>query len=313
MNGEEVDETRRSQQNDKSLQNIFRGGFLNLNFNFEEEDPVKSKIIHFILPLSGRYEVFRRFLQNYEEVCLTSGEKTALLVILYRRETEDSFNRTIDLIEQLKYKYRSVSIDIIPVSGTFSRAKALNFGVSRLKDDDLMFFVDVDIVFTESALYRIRANSLLGRQIYFPVVFSQYDPKVVYKGNRKQDTFAINEISGYWRQFGFGIVSLYKQDYKSVGGFNLSIQGWGKEDVDFYEKVVKSNIKIFRAADKDLIHIYHDVECSKDLSETQWSMCMGTKTDTIAGIETLAKMIYENPEILQFAKARRENLTRTAG
>ncbi|XP_068980357.1 chondroitin sulfate synthase 1 [Bombus flavifrons] len=313
VNGEEVDETRRSQQNDKSLQNIFRGGFLNLNFNFEEEDPVKGKIIHFILPLSGRYEVFRRFLQNYEEVCLTSGEKTALLVILYRRGTEDSFNRTIDLIEQLKYKYRSVSIDIIPVSGTFSRAKALNFGVSRLKDDDLMFFVDVDIVFTESALYRIRANSLLGRQIYFPVVFSQYDPKVVYKGNRKQDTFAINEISGYWRQFGFGIVSLYKQDYKSVGGFNLSIQGWGKEDVDFYEKVVKSNIKIFRAADKDLIHIYHDVECSKDLSETQWSMCMGTKTDTIAGIETLAKMIYENPEILQFAKARRENLTRAAG
>ncbi|XP_060823700.1 chondroitin sulfate synthase 1 [Bombus pascuorum] len=313
VNGEEVDETQRSQQNDKSLQNIFRGGFLNLNFNFEEEDPVKSKIIHFILPLSGRYQVFRRFLQNYEEVCLTSGEKTALLVILYRRGTEDSFNRTTDLIDQLKYKYRSVSIDVIPVSGTFSRAKALNFGVSRLKDDDLMFFVDVDIVFTESALYRIRANSLLGRQIYFPVVFSQYDPKVVYKDNRKEDTFAINEISGYWRQFGFGIVSLYKQDYKSVGGFNLSIQGWGKEDVDFYEKVVKSNIKIFRAADKDLVHIYHDVECSKDLSETQWSMCMGTKTDTIAGIETLAKMIYGNPEILRFAKARRENLTRAAG
>ncbi|CAK9819676.1 Chondroitin sulfate synthase 1 [Anthophora quadrimaculata] len=316
VDGNEVDEERRNQRNDRSLQNIFRGGFLNLNFNFDKEDdddPVKSKIIHFIIPLSGRYDVFQRFLQNYEEICLTSGEKTSLLVVLYRHKTEDTFNRTIDLIEQLKYKYRSASIDIITVSGTFSRAKALNFGVSRLNGDDLMFFVDVDIVFNESALHRIRSNTLLGRQIYFPVVFSQYDPKIVYGYARKQDTFTINEMTGYWRQFGFGIVSLYKQDYKTVGGFDLTIQGWGKEDVDFYEKVVKSSIKIFRSADKDLIHVYHEVECSKDLTETQWSMCMGTKAETYAGIETLAQMIYDNPEILQFAKARRANLTNAAG
>ncbi|KOC66565.1 Chondroitin sulfate synthase 1 [Habropoda laboriosa] len=316
VDGREIDEERRSERNDRTLQDIFRGGFLNLNFNFEEqeeEDPVKSKIVHFILPLSGRYEVFQRFIQNYEEICLTSGERTSLLVILYRHRTEDTFNRTIDLIEQLKYKYRSASIDIIPVPGTFSRARALNHGVSRLNGNDLMFFIDVDIVFTEAALHRIRSNTLLGRQIYFPVVFSQYDPKIVYGYAKKQGTFAISEMTGYWRQFGFGIVSLFKQDYKSVGGFDLTIQGWGKEDVDFYEKVVKSNIKIFRSADKDLVHVYHEVECSKDLSETQWSMCMGTKADTYAGIETLSKMIYENPEILRFAKARRLNLTNAAG
>lgn len=313
MNGEEVDEAaRRNRYNDKSLQNIFSGGFLNLNFNSEEEDPVRGKTIHFILPLSGRYEVFQRFLHNYEEICLTSGEKTALLVILYRHKTENFFNQTIDLIEQLKYKYRSASIDILPASGTFSRARALNFGVSRLKTDDLMFFVDVDIVFTNSALYRIRANTLLGRQIYFPVVFSQYDPKIIHGNAKKIDTFVIDETTGYWRQFGFGIVSLYRQDYEAVGAFDLSIQGWGKEDVDFFEKVVKSNIKIFRAADKNLVHVYHEVECSKDLSETQLSMCMGTKADTYAGMETLAKMIYENPDILRFAKARRANLTNAA-
>ena len=314
VNGEEVDEAARmNRYNDKSLQNIFSGGFLNLNFNSEEEDPVRGKTIHFILPLSGRYEVFQRFLHNYEEICLTSGEKTALLVILYRHRTENFFNQTIDLIEQLKYKYRSASIDILPVSGTFSRARALNFGVSRLKADDLMFFVDVDIVFTNSALYRIRANTLLSRQIYFPVVFSQYDPKIIHGNAKKIDTFVIDETTGYWRQFGFGIVSLYRQDYEAVGAFDLSIQGWGKEDVDFFEKVVKSNIKIFRAADKNLVHVYHEVECSKDLSETQLSMCMGTKADTYAGMETLAKMIYENTDILRFAKARRANLTNAAG
>ncbi|XP_076241856.1 chondroitin sulfate synthase isoform X1 [Calliopsis andreniformis] len=313
INGEELNETRRNRQNDKSLQNIFSGSFLNLNFNSEEKDPVRSKSIHFILPLSGRYEVFQRFLQNYEEICLMNDEKTTLSIILYQHKTENTFNQTIDLIEQLKYKYRSASIDILPVSGTFSRAKALDFGASTLKSNDLMFFVDVDIVFTNSALYRIRANTLLGKQIYFPVVFSQYNPKVIPEDFKRKNAFFIDETTGFWRQFGFGIVSLYKQDYEVVGGFDLSIQGWGKEDVDFFEKAIKSNIKIFRAADKNLIHVYHDVECSKDLSETQLSMCLGTKADIYAGMETLAKMIYEDPNILRFAKARRMNLTNAAG
>ncbi|XP_054010276.1 chondroitin sulfate synthase 1-like, partial [Hylaeus anthracinus] len=313
VNGVEKDGARGDQRNDKSLQNIFSGGFLNLNFNFEAEDPVTDKTIHFVLPLAGRYEVFQRFLQNYEEVCLTNGEKTRLLVVLFHHKTESSYDQTIDLIQQLKYKHRGAGIDILPIAGTFSRARALDLGVSKLNNDDLMFFVDVDIAFTESALYRIRANTLLGRQIYFPVVFSQYDPRIVHEDWRRRDTFLVDETSGYWRQFGFGIVSLYKRDYRTVGGFDLSIRGWGKEDVDFFEKVVKSNVTIFRAADRDLVHVYHEVECSKDLSDTQLAMCMGTKADTYAGMETLARIIYEDPNILRFAKARRANLTNAAG
>lgn len=45
---------------------------------------------------------------------------------------------------------------------------------------------------------------------------------------------------GYWRNFGFGIVSMYKSDLELVGGFDISIQGWGKEDVDLYIKFSES-------------------------------------------------------------------------
>ncbi|KAG7206699.1 hypothetical protein KM043_000373 [Ampulex compressa] len=316
IDGEEAEQYRRKRGiGEKSPpKNIFAGGFLNLNFNYAaEENPVEGKVIHFVLPLSGRYDVFQRFLQNYEEICLTSGEKTTLLVVLYRHRTEDSFNRTIDLVERLKYKYRNAMIDVLAATGTFSRARALDRGVSRMKDEDLLFFVDVDIVFTNSALYRIRVNTIRSKQMYFPVVFSQYDPRVVYGDSKEHDKFTINDHTGYWRQFGFGIVSLYKKDYREVGGFDLSIQGWGKEDVDFFEKVVKSDIKVFRAADKNLVHVYHDVECSKELSESQMAMCMGTKADTYAGVEKLAQIIYDNPDILRFAKARRLNSTNGVG
>ncbi|KAG5323229.1 CHSS1 synthase, partial [Acromyrmex heyeri] len=311
VNGVEVQPQQKS--DDKYIHSLLHGGFLNFNFNSQEEDPVQSKIINFILPLSGRYEIFQRFLQNYEDICLTSGEKTSLLVVLYQHKSENTFNKTIDLIEQLKYKYRSASMEVLPVSGDFSRARALDLGVSKLQTDDLMLFIDVDVVFTGSALNRIRLNTLPGRRIYFPIVFSQYDPKVVYGDVKKQDKFIINEISGHWRQYGFGIVSLYKSDYHTVGGLDLSIQGWGKEDVEFFEKAVKSNLDVFRAADRHLVHVYHEIECSRELSSLQFSMCMGSKADTYAGVETLANMIYSNPNILRFAKERRQKRTNSAG
>lgn len=308
VNGVEIES--RPKSDDKSIHGLFHDGFL--NFNSEEEDAIRSKIINFIVPLSGRYEIFQRFLQNYEDICLISGEKTSLLVVLYQHKSENSLNKTIDLIEQLKYKYRTASIEILPVSGDFSRARALDLGVSKLQADDLLLFIDVDIVFTSSALNRIRLNTLPGRRMYFPIVFSQYDPKVVYGEAGKQDKFTINEISGHWRQYGFGIVSLYKRDYRAVGGLDLSIQGWGKEDVEFFEKAVKSDLDVFRAADRHLVHVYHEVECNRELSSLQLSMCIGSKTDTYAGVDTLADMIYANPNILRFAKERRQKRTNPA-
>ncbi|XP_014474325.1 PREDICTED: chondroitin sulfate synthase 1 isoform X2 [Dinoponera quadriceps] len=308
VNGVEVEPYQRS--DDTSIHHLFHGGFLNLNFNYqEEEDLVRGKTINFILPLSGRYEIFQRFLKNYEEICLTVGEKTSLLVVLYQQKNENSYNKTIDLIERLKHTYRGVSIDVLPVSGEFSRARALDTGVSKLQPDDLTLFIDVDIVFTNSALNRIRLNTLLGRRIYFPIVFSQYSPQMVYGEAGKQDRFTINEISGHWRQYGFGIVSLYKRDYVTIGGLDLSIQGWGKEDVEFYEKAVKSGLDVFRAADRHLVHVYHEIECSRELANLQYSMCMGSKADTYAGVETLSDMIYNNPDILRFAKERRQKRT----
>jgi len=301
------------ESNGKPIHDFFHGSFLNLNFSSQDEDPVQSKTINFILPLSGRYEIFQRFLQNYEDICLTSGERTSLLVVLYQHKSEDSFNKTIDLIERLKYKYRSASMDILPVSGNFSRARALDLGASKFQADDLLLFIDVDIVFTNSALNRIRLNTLSGRRLYFPIVFSQYDPKVVYGEPTKQDLFAINEISGHWRQYGFGIVSLYKKDYRAVGGLDLSIQGWGKEDVEFFEKTVKSGLDVFRAVDRHLVHVYHEIECSRELPSLQFSMCMGSKADTYAGVKTLANMIYSHPDILRFAKERRQKRTNPAG
>lgn len=91
----------------------------------------------------------------------------------------------------------------------------------QVKDgqDDLLFFVDVDMVFSRATLERIRTNTIRGRQAYFPIVFSEFDPTTVYRDQAvgvAPNHFLINQDTGYWRQYGFGIVSVYKSDLRRV-------------------------------------------------------------------------------------------------
>lgn len=79
--------------------------------------------------------------------------------------------------------------------------------------------------------------------MYFPIVFSQYDPSFEDDNPESMglnqihsSTFDIDDSRGYWRFYGFGITSLYHSDLKRVGGMNLTIHGWGKEDVDLFDR-----------------------------------------------------------------------------
>ena len=75
------------------------------------------------------------------------------------------------------------------------------------------------------------------RMAYFPILFSQYSPgELLYiwhwflifiqehTGIRKTD-LTIKEYSGFWREYGFGMVALYNSDFKYSGGFDLRLQG----------------------------------------------------------------------------------------
>jgi chondroitin sulfate synthase len=67
-----------------------------------------------------------------------------------------------------------LKIDTLPASG-----KTLDLGMSQCSDDSLLFFIDVDILFDNDTLSRIRRNTIKNVQVYYPIVFSQYDPTLI--------------------------------------------------------------------------------------------------------------------------------------
>ncbi|CAH1379735.1 unnamed protein product [Tenebrio molitor] len=268
---------------------------------FHSDNVTKKETINFILPLSGRHEIFKRFLKMYEEVCIKQGEETRLFVILYTEKVED-FNRSSVLIENIQRKYSSSGVTVMTVNETFTRARALEHGLKLLAHDDLTLFIDVDIVFDTKSLLRIRQNTVKDKSIYFPIVYSLYNPKLLNKSYPLDDyaffnSAIVDEDNGFWRQFGFGIVSLYKSDYVTLGGLNLLISGWGSEDVTFYDEAIKSKLKIVRSVDPSLIHVYHSIDCDINLDVFQRNMCLGTQASMLGSLKQLQKL-YKKYEYL---------------
>lgn len=305
-----------------SLKEVFENGLMKIGEVFpgvlspletrRSLSKTRDKVINFILPLAGRFDAFQRFMSVYEDVCLQDDQKTTLTVVLYPSLTEKSSpSSSINLIQKLQMKYPIAKISVVPASGSFARAKALELGASKYDDklDNLLFFVDVDMVFTSRTLNRIRINTIKGKQAYFPIVFSEFDPNFSYEGaNVVRNHFIVDRDSGYWRQFGYGIVSVYKSDLKAAGGFDTGIHGWGKEDVDLFEKFVSmaANFSVFRAVDPELVHVFHIVDCDPKLDDVQLSMCKGSRADTYGSVPRLAQYIYSHKDqILKFAKYRK--------
>ena len=267
---------------------------------------VEQKVIHFILPLSGRFEVLQRFMSNFEEVCLKHESEVVLIIVLFKSETDDRTLETINYIGEFKTKYPMHTLRVLHAEGQFSRGKALAQGASLFNNDTLLFFIDVDILFNRDSLQRVQYNCIQGKQVYYPIVFSQFDPETYCDNNSscpaKSSPFFFTQDNGYWRQFGFGIVSMYKSDYRSVGGLDTRIQGWGKEDVDLFEKFLNSSVKLFRSVDPGMVHVFHAIHCDPNLESAQYQMCLGTKASSYGSSGSLSKIVQKFKDTMSYGQ-----------
>uniref|UniRef100_K7GET4 Hexosyltransferase n=1 Tax=Pelodiscus sinensis TaxID=13735 RepID=K7GET4_PELSI len=229
-----------------------------------------DKKIHILVPLTGRYDIFLRFMENFEKTCVIPRQNVKLAVILFSSDSGQDSSKHRELIKEYHNKYPKADMTLIPMTGEFSRGLGLEIASSQFD------------------------NTIQGQQVYYPIIFSQYDPKVIYGGNPPADSnFVFTKKTGFWRDYGFGITCIYKSDLLSAGGFDTSIQGWGLEDVDLFTKVITSGLKAFRSQEVGVVHVFHPVQCDPNLDPKQYKMCLGSRASTFASTMQLAELWLE--------------------
>ncbi|XP_049839821.1 chondroitin sulfate N-acetylgalactosaminyltransferase 1 [Schistocerca gregaria] len=266
-------------------------------------------LVHVLLPLAGRTAAFRAFIDKFVRIALRNDRRVQLTVVYFGEEglaeARAAMSRALSLSLAARSPSASASggtgappppphrrpqhgeepLRLLALNESFSRGRGLRVAAERAapgRRDALLFMCDVDVVFSARFLDRCRWNARPGKKVYYPIVFSLYNPHVVYTLQGRPlppeaEQLVISRDTGFWRDFGFGMTCQYRSDFLKVGGFSEDVVGWGGEDVSLYRKYVRSSLKVVRATDPGIFHLWHPKECGRRLPTDQYRACLRSR------------------------------------
>lgn len=279
-------------------------------------ETIDDQVIHFIMPFStdnGHEKVITKlseFVKNFKQ--LIDADNNVWLTISWL--SEKNVVKNVELHKKIYAIIKELVDDgyaelLFTPNTSFTRGKALDFGIKTGKNKQatqnssrLLFMVDVDIYIQSNFLHSCRNTPIEGKRVFYPVVFSLYNPRLVYdnQGFPKLKIFNFEKLRkihkdfGFWRDFGFGMSCQFETDYKMIGGFDLDLKGWGLEDVLLYRNYVQNNMfQVIRSPVPSLFHDWHPKVCT-GVSDNQMKSCLKSKALTEGNQVMLGMQLFEH-------------------
>lgn len=216
----------------------------------------ESELIDIVLPLSGPFKSFERFMKNLEGTLRKPHEIGRMLIVFFR-QVSSLKPKFKSLFDSYKKKFPGTKFVWLEVDGVFDSSVALQTAMKYFSNENnLLFLTEIDVFFDLDFLQRCRHNTEAGK-IYFPVSFGAYGDI-----NFNKKSLIYRENSGRWNLDDFSIFCAYSNDVmvlKEMHAGNVSF-----EEAALVEQFVtcRSHVfEIFRAPDPGLFRSMTSPHC----------------------------------------------------
>ena len=253
--------------------------------------------LNLIVVSSNKDEALIRFIYNFKQEVLNypDRQKDFTLTILYFSQK----NSIIDEIHQLIVRYESnIRLSIIESEHVYNRGLGRQLASKYFTNNQILFFLDVDLVFTGQSLINTRRLmihqlSISSCAVYFPIIYSMFSNMFVIDN---QSMIDIKSDFGLFSIYGFGNVAVRKGDLDRIGGWETNNYDWGVEDVNLFQQFVNISAEcyIFRAVEPGLRHNYHKKMCHGIKNEKRKKMCYDAEILLLGSQVNMVDYMFNN-------------------
>ena len=251
--------------------------------------------VNFVVPTAAVSKGFQRFMISFENTFLARNppELVSLLVILYSdgkvRKYSKNLFATTTLLQLYKKKYPNADLRLVTTNRPFSRKESIELASKEHPSFELLFLADIHIDFSHQFLERCRMNAIENKQVYFPAVFTPYNPSEFY-GDRVLHPYAvrfkINQNQGFWMHENYHLACIYNYDLEHVLELGQDLR---ESEWSLIELVLKyQHLNIFRAVEPGLVNLWQDGCIEEQLSHKEIILCrkLGLISNELPSITT---------------------------
>ena len=213
----------------------------NGSFCTPKRAPNLKAFVHIVIIVKDQKRWIRYFLENVNKIYAQTNDDQFGVIIVDFNSREMRVDKIMKLTLKLKHYQH------IPMSGPFNKVRGQNKAIdSVLNPNDIIFTCDLQLNIPINMIDSIRKHTTQGVSVYAPILRRLSCGVIAFDG------------PGMWEVFGYGLVSMYKTDWKAIGGMSVEFgEKWGGEDWDLVDRVLRVGYHMHRLRLPSLVHFHH--------------------------------------------------------
>ncbi|KAH9518486.1 hypothetical protein Btru_016922 [Bulinus truncatus] len=258
--------------------------------------------INIILTLSPRdLDSCISFLENYAHLQIPPVKNllSLTIVLVYEHQSKAKGEGVYSVLKSMlpQYNNKSTNGDTVKLISFVSNNtyvadfKILDMVSELLEPDALILRCTVGMLLNAELLNRVCINTIPGWQVFFPIVFWQFKPNIIYDKKPYPTEIEFSSRTGHYDVLSYEHGSFYNSDYIDARK-SLSIEDLMK--CDLYEIFVRyGKVNVFRAVEPEFKHYYMQLDCPVNSPSSLYERCLERKSLNLATRAQLAQRIFQ--------------------